>query len=125
MSVWRAVFGKGAIEKDKKKREKRKQRHEAERTRMAVVYNCFAHLESIARFPRPVGSCVFVLLARCRARLAWTYPYDSAITRDILPPNTPSTQALEVMNCYAEEAPDRFPTSACRRGVVSRGLSTR
>ena len=40
---------------------------------MAVVYNCFAHLESIARFPRPVGSCVFVLLARCRARLAWTY----------------------------------------------------
>ena len=125
LSVWRAVFGKGAIEKDKKKREKRKQRHEAERTRMAVVYNCFAHLESIARFPRPVGSCVFVLLARCRARLAWTYPYDSAITRDILPPNTPSTQALEVMNCYAEEAPDRFPTSACRRGVVSRGLSTR
>ena len=116
LSVWRAVFGKGAIEKDKKKREKRKQRHEAERTRMAVVYNCFAHLESIARFPRPVGSCVFVLLARCRARLAWTYPYDSAITRDILPPNTPSTQALEVMNCYAEEAPDRFPTSACRRG---------
>lgn len=115
-SVWRAVFGKGAIEKNKKKREKRKQRHEAERTRMAVVYNCFAHLESIARFPRPVGSCVFVLLARCRARLAWTYPYDSAITRDILPPNTPSTQALEVMNCYAEEAPDRFPTSACRRG---------
>ena len=51
-------------------------------------------------------------------------PYDFAITRDILPPNTPSTQALEVMNCYAEEAPDRFPTSACRRGVVSRGLST-
>ena len=47
---------------------------------MAVVYNCFAHLESIA---------------------------------------------LEVMNCYAEEAPDRFPTSACRRGVVSRGLATR
>ena len=34
---------------------------------MAVVYNCFAHLESIA---------------------------------------------LEVMNCYAEEAPDRFPTPA-------------
>ncbi|CAH0364809.1 unnamed protein product [Pelagomonas calceolata] len=125
LSVWRAVFGKGAIEKDKKKREKRKQRHKAERTRMAVVYNCFAHLESIARFPRPVGSCVFVLLARCRARLAWTYPHDFAITRDILPPNTPSTQALEVMNCYAEEAPDRFPTSACRRGVVSRGLSTR
>ena len=124
-SVWRAVFGKGAIEKNKKKREKRKQRHEAEHTRMAVVYNCFAHLESIARFPRPVGSCVFVLLARCRARLAWTYPYDSAITRDIPLPNTPSTQALEVMNCYAEEAPDRFPTSACRRGVVSRGLSTR
>ena len=79
---------------------------------MAVVYNCFAHLESIARFPRPVGSCVFVILARCRARLAWTYPYDFAITRDILPPNTPSTQALEVMNCYAEEAPDRFPTPA-------------
>ena len=126
MSVWRAVFGKGAIEKDKKKREKRKTRHEAERTRMAVVYNCFAHLESIARFPRPVGSCVFVLLARCRARLAWTYPYDSAITRDILPPNTPSTQALEVMNCYAEEAPDRFPTSACRRGCCFdvRALST-
>ena len=71
LSVWRAVFGKGAIEKDKKKRAKRKQRHEAERTRMAVVYNCFAHLESIARFPRPVGSCVFVLLVR-RARLAWT-----------------------------------------------------
>ena len=115
MSVWRAVFGKGAIETNKRKREKRKKRHEAERTRMAVVYNCFAHLESIARFPRPVGSCVFVLLAR----------YDFAITRDILPPNTPSTQALEVMNCYAEEAPDRFPTSACRRGVVSRGLSTR
>uniref|UniRef100_A0A6S8UCT0 Uncharacterized protein n=1 Tax=Pelagomonas calceolata TaxID=35677 RepID=A0A6S8UCT0_9STRA len=67
LSVWRAVFGKGAIEKDKKKREKRKQRHKAERTRMAVVYNCFAHLESIA---------------------------------------------LEVMNCYAEEAPDRFPTRA-------------
>ena len=125
LSVWRAVFGKGAIETNKKKREKRKKRHEAERTRMAVVYNCFAHLESIARFPRPVGSCVFVLLARCRARLAWTYPYDLAITIDILPPNTPSTQALEVMNCYAEEAPDRFPTSACRRGVVSRGLSTR
>ena len=61
MSVWRAVFGKGAIETNKKKREKRKKRHEAERTRMAVVYNCFAHLESIARFPRPVGSCVFVL----------------------------------------------------------------
>ena len=71
LSVWRAVFGKGAIEKDKKKREKRKTRHKAERTRMAVVYNCFAHLESIARFPRPVGSCVFVLLVR-RARLAWT-----------------------------------------------------
>ena len=124
LSVWRAVFGKGAIEKDKKKREKRKTRHKAERTRMAVVYNCFAHLESIARFPRPAGSCVFVLLARCRARLAWTYPYDFAIMRDILLPNTPSTQALEVMNCYAEEAPDRFPTSACRRGVVSRGLST-
>ena len=124
LSVWRAVFGKGAIETNKRKREKRKKRHEAERTRMAVVYNCFAHLESIARFPRPVGSCVFVLLVR-RARLAWTYPYDSAITRDIVPPNTPSTQALEVMNCYAEEAPDRFPTSACRRGVVSRGLSTR
>ena len=67
LSVWRAVFGKGAIETNKKKREKRKKRHEAERTRMAVVYNCFAHLESIARFPRPVGSCVFVL-ARCRAR---------------------------------------------------------
>ena len=116
LSVWRAVFGKGAIETNKRKREKRKKRHEAERTRMAVVYNCFAHLESIARFPRPVGSCVFVLLARCRARLAWTYPYDLAITIDILPPNTPSTQALEVMNCYAEEAPDRFPTSACRRG---------
>ena len=75
MTVWRAVFGKGAIETNKKKREKRKKRHEAERTRMAVVYNCFAHLESIARFPRPVGSCVFVLLARCRARLAWTYPF--------------------------------------------------
>ena len=102
MSVWRAVFGKGAIETNKRKREKRKKRHEAERTRMAVVYNCFAHLESIARFPRPVGSCVSVLLAR----------YDFAITRDILPPNTPSTQALEVMNCYAEEAPDRFPTPA-------------
>ena len=80
LSVWRAVFGKGAIETNKRKREKRKKRHEAESTRMAVVYNCFAHLESIA---------------------------------------------LEVMNCYAEEAPDRFPTSACRRGVVSRGLSTR
>ena len=62
LSVWRAVFGKGAIETNKRKREKRKKRHEAERTRMAVVYNCFAHLESIARFPRPVGSCVFVLL---------------------------------------------------------------
>ena len=111
LSVWRAVFGKGAIETNKRKREKRKKRHEAERTRMAVVYNCFAHLESIARFPRPVGSCVFVLLVR-RARLAWTYPCDSAITRDIVPPNTPSTQALEVMNCYAEEAPDRFPTPA-------------
>ena len=71
LSVWRAVFGKGAIETNKRKREKRKKRHEAERTRMAVVYNCFAHLESIARFPRPVGSCVFVLLVR-RARLAWT-----------------------------------------------------
>ena len=79
LSVWRAVFGKGAIETNKRKREKRKKRHEAERTRMAVVYNCFAHLESIA---------------------------------------------LEVMNCYAEEAPDRFPTSACLRVVVSRGLST-
>ena len=56
LSVWRAVFGKGAIETNKRKREKRKKRHEAERTRMAVVYNCFAHLESIARFPRPVGS---------------------------------------------------------------------
>ena len=61
LSVWRAVFGKGAIETNKRKREKRKKRHEAERTRMAVVYNCFAHLESIARFPRPVGTCVFVL----------------------------------------------------------------
>ena len=81
LSVWRAVFGKGAIETNKKKREKRKKRHEAERTRMAVVYNCFAHLESIA---------------------------------------------LEVMNCYAEEAPDRFPTSACRRGCCFdvRALST-
>ena len=72
------------------------------------------------------ASCWFLCLRPSgAARLAWTYPCDFAITRDILPPNTPSTQALEVMNCYAEEAPDRFPTSACRRGVVSRGLSTR
>ena len=48
-SVWRAVFGKGAIEKNKKKREKRKQRHEAERTRMAVVYNEPAPREHRAR----------------------------------------------------------------------------
>ena len=74
LSVWRAVFGKGAIETNKRKREKRKKRHEAERTRMAVVYNCFAHLESIARFPRPVGSCVFVLHMTLQSRETFYCP---------------------------------------------------
>ena len=40
---------RGARSGNKKKREKRKQQHEAERTRMAVVCNCFAHLGHSAR----------------------------------------------------------------------------
>lgn len=62
-SIWRAIFGKDAVEKDKKKREKKRVRHERERVRAAVVYNCFAHIGSVA---------------------------------------------LEVAECYAREAPDRF-----------------